>query len=68
MQETTKTTPFAVDTFLKDIDFPCTKDDLLSHAKQKNAPDSVIKTIQGMPNEEFSSADDVMKAFGKVGK
>jgi len=68
MQEATKTSAFAVEKFLKGIDFPCTKNDLLDHAKKQNAPDSVIKTIQNMPDEEFSSANDVMKAFGKVSK
>lgn len=53
-------------TYLKGIDLPCSKDDLLRHAEQNGAPDEVRSTIQNMPDQQFETMPDVMKAFGEV--
>jgi len=66
MAEQVKTTPFAIEKFLKGIDFPCSKQDLIDHAENNNAPQDVISTLNSLPDQDFSSVNDVMKAYGKV--
>ncbi|MBJ6726113.1 DUF2795 domain-containing protein [Geomesophilobacter sediminis] len=57
--------PANVSRFLKGIDFPAKKDDLVKHAQQNKAEKSVIDEIQKMEQREFESMADVMKAYGK---
>ena len=50
----------------KGVDFPATKQDLLQHAQQTNAPDDVRNMIQALPdNQRFGSMADVMAAWGR---
>lgn len=53
---------------LKGIDFPAEKDDLLKQAKQLKAEQVVIDEIRKMPEREYNSMADVMKAFGEESK
>ena len=57
--------PANVTKHLKGIDFPAEKDDLLKQAKQLKAEQVVIDEIQKMPEREYNSMADVMKAFGE---
>lgn len=57
--------PANVTHFLKGIDFPAKRDDLLRHAKRNHAEQEVLDEIQAMPEQEYGSMADVMKGFGK---
>ena len=48
---------------LKGINFPASKQDLVQKAKQNNASQDVIQTIQNLPQDRFNSPTDVQKAF-----
>jgi len=48
---------------LKGINFPASKQDLVQQAKQNNASQNVIQTIQNLPQDRFNSPTDVQKAF-----
>jgi hypothetical protein len=50
---------------LKGVDFPASKQDLETHAKDNGADKEVLETIRGMPGDRFESMADVMKAYGK---
>ncbi len=50
---------------LKGINFPASKQDLVQQAKQNNASQNVIQTIQNLPMDRFNSPVDVQKAFGQ---
>lgn len=52
-------------TYLKGIDLPCSKDDLLRHAEQNGAPDEVRRTLENLPGQRFETMPDIMKAFGQ---
>ncbi len=49
---------------LKGVEYPATKDDLISTAERNDAPDDVIETLQTMDGEQFDGPDDVMEALG----
>jgi hypothetical protein len=52
--------------YLKGIDFPATKQDLLSKARANGAPQEVIDMINGLHEDRFNSPIDVSKAFGET--
>jgi hypothetical protein len=59
--------PIQVQKFLKGVDYPTSKNDLVERAKQQGADDTVIETLQRMPSDEFNSPNDVSEAIGKMG-
>ncbi len=52
-------------TYMKGIDMPCSKNDLLRHAEQNGAPDEVRRYLANMPDRQYRSMADVMVEFGK---
>lgn len=57
--------PTNVTHFLKGIDFPAKRGDLLQHAKRNHAEQDVLREIEHMPDQEYKTMADVMKGFGK---
>ncbi|MBI4320475.1 MAG: DUF2795 domain-containing protein [Chloroflexi bacterium] len=58
--------PARVAEFLSGINFPCSKNDLISHARRQNAPEEVLETLQKIPERTYNSLADVMSGVGKV--
>ena len=58
--------PANVSFHLKGIDFPAGKQDLASQAKKNGAPPEVLDAIDRMPEDDFQSMADVMKAYGEA--
>jgi hypothetical protein len=52
---------------LKGIDFPARKQDLVTHARQNQADEAVLKLLEALPEQEYRSMADVMKAYGEIG-
>lgn len=52
--------------YLKNIDFPANKDDLVRQAQDNNADDDVLDVLQQMPERKYGSMADVMKGVGQV--
>ena len=50
---------------LKGMNYPASKQDLVQKAKQNNASQDVIQTIQNLPQDQFNSPTDVQKAWGQ---
>lgn len=59
--------PANVAHFLKGIDFPAKKGDLVKHAKTQNADKEVLDVLNHMPEREYKNMADVMKGFGEAG-
>lgn len=57
--------PANVAQYLKGIDFPAGKEDLLRHAKKNHAEKAVLEQLERMPEEEYESMSDVMKGYGQ---
>ncbi|HII92640.1 MAG TPA: DUF2795 domain-containing protein [Methanosarcina sp.] len=57
------TSPIEVQKALKDMDYPAKKEDLVKHAKNRNASDEVMQDIKELPDKEYKNAADVSKEF-----
>jgi len=61
-----KVSPAEVEKFLKGMDYPAKKDDLVKHVKQESQ--EVLEVLQKLPNETFNKSTDVAKAIGEVAR
>ncbi|CAA9273142.1 MAG: hypothetical protein AVDCRST_MAG27-3638 [uncultured Craurococcus sp.] len=51
---------------LKGLHFPAQKQDLVQQAKGNGAGQDIMQMIDAMPEREFASIADVMKAMGEL--
>lgn len=57
----------SVDEFIHDIDFPCSKADLLEYASGNGAPDEIMDILQRFPDKQYASTADLARGAGAVG-
>ena len=50
---------------LKGMDYPANKQELVQKAKENNASQEVIQTIEGLKGNNFNSSREVQEAFGQ---
>ncbi|MDO8583820.1 MAG: DUF2795 domain-containing protein [bacterium] len=53
-----------VQKYLKGVEYPARKEDLVNKAQEEGAPKEVIDEINRMPGNEFNSPADLMKGYG----
>lgn len=53
--------PIDIQKALGGMDYPASKEDIVSHAKGKGADDSVLETLGNLPDREYDSPTDVNK-------
>ncbi|WP_104165541.1 DUF2795 domain-containing protein [Arthrobacter sp. SX1312] len=53
--------PIDIQKALGGMDYPASKDDLVKHAKDKGADDTVLDTLGNLPDREYDSPTDVNK-------
>lgn len=59
--------PISVQKYLKGMDYPATKDELIDHAEEQGADDAVLDLLEQLPDdEEFETPADVSKALGEI--
>lgn len=58
--------PSSVQKYLKDVEYPTSKEELIMQARRNGAPEDVISDIQTLKDEEFGGPQDVMKAYGRI--
>lgn len=58
--------PATVQKYLKGVDYPASKNDLLLAARNNEAPQAVLDTIESLPAETFGGPQEVMKAYGEL--
>ncbi|HXS15446.1 MAG TPA: DUF2795 domain-containing protein [Candidatus Saccharimonadales bacterium] len=58
--------PIQVQKFLKGVDYPCKKDDLVKKAQEEGADENVISTLKEMKMDSFNSPNDVAQAIGQI--
>ncbi len=58
--------PIQVQKYLKGVDYPASKQELIKKAQAEGADQNVIQTLQAMPMERFNSPNDVAEAIGKI--
>jgi hypothetical protein len=54
--------------YLQGIDFPAGRRDVLSHARQQNAPKAVMEQLQRLDVQRFWNMAQVMSALGTGGE
>lgn len=52
--------------YLKGIDFPADKDDIIAYAEDNGAPEEVLDTLENLPDMEFDSMADLMQGVGQA--
>jgi hypothetical protein len=52
--------------YLKDINYPVNKGDLIKHAKQHGANDEVVTLLSKFPEQQYNVPTDVSRALGKI--
>ena len=58
--------PIQLQKYLKGMDYPARKADLLKRAEQNGADDQIRSTLEQLPDQQFDSAADVSKAIGAI--
>ena len=58
--------PAQVQTYLKGIDYPAKKDDLIRTAQDNGAPEEVMEILQQLQEEEYGGPQAAMKAYGQI--
>lgn len=56
--------PIEVERYLRGVEYPATKDELISTADDNDAPDEVIEALQTVAEEQFEGPDEVNEALG----
>jgi Protein of unknown function (DUF2795) len=51
---------------LKGIEFPASKAELLARARNRGAGQDVLEALECLPDEEFESLANVLKAYGEL--
>ncbi|WP_043363801.1 DUF2795 domain-containing protein [Belnapia sp. F-4-1] len=57
--------PVDITHHLKGLHFPAQKGDLVQQAKKNGADQDIMKLLGAMPEQEFASIAEVMKAVGE---
>ncbi|HNY64021.1 MAG TPA: DUF2795 domain-containing protein [Deltaproteobacteria bacterium] len=52
--------------YLRGIDLPKSKSELVQYAQSRNAPDDVIDALNRMPDKQFVNAADITHALGEI--
>ena len=58
--------PIQVEKFLKGVDYPANKNDLIKHAQQQGADQQVLETLKQLPDRSFEGPAGVSKAIGAM--
>lgn len=58
--------PANVQRYLKGVEYPTNKQDLLKQARQNGAPEQIIQVLEEFDAEEFGGPQEVMKAYGQT--
>lgn len=55
--------PIELQNFLKGMDFPASKEELINHARSNRASEEIISMLEGMRTNRFVSPTDVSDAL-----
>ena len=53
--------PIDLQKTLSGISYPTGKNDLVEHAKNNGADDDILKSLNGIPDKEYTGPDQVQK-------
>jgi hypothetical protein len=58
--------PVEVERYLKGVNYPAKKNDLVKHAQQNGASQDILETLKDLREENFNSPVEVSKAVGEI--
>jgi hypothetical protein len=58
--------PIELQKYLKGMNYPASKDDLIEHAEEQGADDEILDLLEQIPDEEYDAPTDVNKALGEL--
>jgi hypothetical protein len=58
--------PIQVEKFLKGMDYPVSKQDIIQKAEEEGADDNVIETLNKLPERQYNSPVSISKELGKI--
>lgn len=61
-----KASPAAIEHYLKGIDYPVNKADLINHARSNDAPSNVMYILGQFEEKQYHSPIDVSKEVGRI--
>ena len=57
--------PIEAQKYLKGIDYPASKDEVIATAEDNGAPQEMIEDLQSLDQEQLDGPSDVQQAFSK---
>ncbi|HEX6482703.1 MAG TPA: DUF2795 domain-containing protein [Ktedonobacteraceae bacterium] len=58
--------PIQLEKYLKGVDYPANKNDLIKRAQQNGADQQVLETLKQLPDRSFEGPAGVSKAIGAM--
>jgi hypothetical protein len=58
--------PIQIQKYLKGVDYPASKRDLLMNAEREGADEDIRATLEQLSDEEYESPAEVSEALGKI--
>ena len=58
--------PANVQNYLKGVEYPASKNELIHQAQNNRAPQEIMDVIKRLPADKFGGPQDVMKAYGQI--
>ena len=65
-QNDVRVSPAQLAHYLRGVQFPASKQDLKADAKKNQAPPEILKFIDELPDEQYRTMAEVIKALGEV--
>ena len=62
-----KANPVQVQTYLKGVDYPAGKEDLIERATEEGAPEDVLETLNGIADREYQTPADLAEELSESG-
>ena len=59
------TNPVQVQRFLIGVDYPCSKSEIMKHAAGQGAGEDVMRTLENLSQDAFSSPKELTQALGE---
>ncbi len=60
------TNPVQLQKYLKGLDYPASKDEIVGHAERHGADQNALGTLRRLPDEKYQTPADVSQAVGKI--
>ena len=58
--------PIQLEKYLKGVDYPASKNDLIKRAEQNGADQRVLETLKQLPDRTFDGPSGISKAIGNI--